>query len=255
MLRDKVKHDTSKSKVVYDYVEGNYIKEDYICSVCREPLHDPVVEPKCGIMFCRSCLSTWFKRSSECPQCRTRTTMKNLHEVPRFIKNELDSLKVLCPNCSKPHERSNLASHIQDCPIPCELCQMQINPKDKKTHESICPKRIVPCPAADVQCPWTGERQRLETHATSCFYVGLRPTLSHLHNKIEQQDKEMSKQIEIIKLIFRELSEQREVLNNQQKMIEKQKKEIAKKLDCQTDSDESDSSSEEERSRSRRRRK
>jgi len=41
------------------------------CSICREKLQDPVLEPSCQNLFCGQCLLTWLQKVNKCPLCRS----------------------------------------------------------------------------------------------------------------------------------------------------------------------------------------
>ena len=41
------------------------------CMICLDDLHEPVMEPECGKLFCGGCMLTWItSHSNNCPNCR-----------------------------------------------------------------------------------------------------------------------------------------------------------------------------------------
>ena len=44
--------------------------EEHECGICYELLHQPVQLAPCLHIFCGGCLSDWFKKQQDCPNCR-----------------------------------------------------------------------------------------------------------------------------------------------------------------------------------------
>ena len=56
-----------------DFVpEDEYNPEDddriWLCPICMEEIHDPVVTP-CGHVYCKRCIQEWLRRNQVCPTC------------------------------------------------------------------------------------------------------------------------------------------------------------------------------------------
>eukprot|EP01120_Amphizonella_sp_Union-15-10_P016050 TRINITY_DN8357_c0_g1_i1.p1 TRINITY_DN8357_c0_g1~~TRINITY_DN8357_c0_g1_i1.p1 ORF type:complete len:234 (-),score=26.77 TRINITY_DN8357_c0_g1_i1:25-726(-) len=163
--------------IPFKYVNENPVDKSLECQICLEPLFDPVVEPNCRQMFCKDCLKKWLKKKGSCPNCRQKTKISATAPAPLFVTNQLDSLKVSCPLCSKEFER---AYKIQ--------------------HENFCEEKVVNCSASDVKCSWSGPRKDFSSHTKDCCYLGLKPILSSLQSetkvlkdKVEQLQSQLSK--------------------------------------------------------------
>lgn len=44
--------------------------EEILCTICDDYIFEAVAINPCGHHFCGSCLSNWFKKKRECPNCR-----------------------------------------------------------------------------------------------------------------------------------------------------------------------------------------
>jgi hypothetical protein len=94
----------------YNYADEENIDKGLICSICLNPFIDPVVY-SCGNMFCANCAAA----VKSCPLCRKKDC-NPAGKVPLFVKNSLDSLKVLCDICKAETARSDLQAHFEQCP-------------------------------------------------------------------------------------------------------------------------------------------
>lgn len=96
----------------FDYVdEGRVIDEELLCSVCSEPLCEPVMHQSCGNLACAACVPS----SGACPICGA-STKGTLSDAPRVIKNRVNALLVYCPLCHvEKVPRVNLESHLVRC--------------------------------------------------------------------------------------------------------------------------------------------
>ncbi|KAF8422914.1 hypothetical protein EV426DRAFT_669739 [Tirmania nivea] len=57
------------------------------CPICSEYLYKPVAAISCLHTFCGSCLVSWLKRSSVCPNCRTRViAIKDDHRTNNLLE-------------------------------------------------------------------------------------------------------------------------------------------------------------------------
>jgi len=187
----------SKGKEIrsFMYAEGPSVEADLICMVCHEPLLEPVIEVACGQMFCSQCLHDWLQREATCPHCRQPLDITKISPPPRFVKNKLDSLLVVCPVCRQNFERSLLAGHIASCPQDCELgCKEKVAPKDHDAHDTICPMKIVPCLAADVGCAYQCAREGLSYHTGVCPVLPLAPILRSLQMRVHVLEARVDKQ-------------------------------------------------------------
>jgi hypothetical protein len=93
------------------YVDENKIEDDFICSICLDPITGPT-QHGCGNMFCRNCIIPL----KDCPICR-KVSRNQLTEVTlKVVLNHLNSLKVMCPNCEEQMPRISFPKHPSRCP-------------------------------------------------------------------------------------------------------------------------------------------
>jgi len=146
----------------FEYLNGDSIDEELKCAICFRPFDFPVCNPQCGHTFCQECIKTWHKNSSICPTCRQRAYIKSYTPVKtRAVLNQLSRL------------------HFK-----CNLCQ-QMNIEDRNKHLEICPKQVIKCPSADIQCQWKGKREDFPIHLETCPFQQIRPIINQLIEEIK----------------------------------------------------------------------
>ena len=139
----------------YEYENEDSIDNNLKCGICNDPFRDPVMTP-CHHSFCGQCLDRWFRLSkSTCPACRKTISRYNSNPVTLLsFLSMLDQLQVECKLCKQSRiQRGNFEDHI----------------------EKVCPKVTVNCSASDLECPWTGAREELQTHLSTCTFDASRP--------------------------------------------------------------------------------
>jgi len=153
----------------FRYFEEEKISIDLKCAICTDPLFMPVSHSKCGVSFCKACVSGLVK----CPTCRENTNASNFSEVPIIIRNLVNTLKVYCPNCEDIFERGNLQTHLKKCDILCQWgCGIRVAAINQKKHEELeCANFIVKCKASDIFCFWEGKRSQYEDHCKNCPFL------------------------------------------------------------------------------------
>jgi hypothetical protein len=159
---------------IYEYENESLIDSKLICAICLNPFNEPKLT-SCEHIFCHYCIKMWFEKNCSCPICRRMLTKKHLKSVTnQHILNKLDQLEVQCILCQ----------------------QMGIKRIDFDYHiDNKCPKVIVSCSAAGINCLWRGPRADLYSHRTICFYEYSRDTLIQ---QIKSNKKDSSKlQIEL----------------------------------------------------------
>jgi len=189
----------SNSPIEFSYANEDSIPQDLLCALCVRPFinpveHDSIGNGKCSQIYCKSCA----EGQKLCPHCRN--TVQKWNTVPstpttqRFFFNLLNELKVVCHNCqNRTISRSDLAEHIQRCPIDCTFgCGMKIAPKDQKEHENDCAAITFKCLAADVMCPWSGQKKDLKPHTDKCVFFQIKPILNLQQQQINLQNKRIS---------------------------------------------------------------
>ncbi|XP_060948793.1 tripartite motif-containing protein 16-like [Limanda limanda] len=101
--------------------ENQLDRERFCCSICVDPLKDPVTTG-CGHIYCRSCINTHWDKEEErgsysCPQCRQTFTPR-----PVLVKNTIlaDSLEEL----KKTGLQAAPADHCNAGPedVACDVC-------------------------------------------------------------------------------------------------------------------------------------
>jgi hypothetical protein len=164
-----------------DYVDEDSIDPNLICSICHKPLKDPVCTP-CDHTYGRTCITHWLTQNINysCPICLKQPLLiKDFTQVSRPLRNMLDQLRVRCTLCEQTGlQRGNFLDHIN----------------------KFCPKAMVQCQAADIECPWKGPRDELHNHVSVCIFEPLRPVLGtllaenqQLIGQVRQHDKEIKK--------------------------------------------------------------
>jgi len=177
----------------YIYAKGEKERcdETFLCSVCNDPLVDPVIHDECGTAMCSACVSP----CAECPHCHTpNASMTKL--MIRTILNRLAGLKVYCYRCQKLMERSALSNHLTSCEILCKHgCKTKIPPSELEEHARICTAVLVHCPARDVSCPWEGMRRGVADHARKCHFARNQVLLERVA-ALEAANRDLSARLE-----------------------------------------------------------
>lgn len=75
------------------------------CAVCLHDFSEPVTLVECFHSFCFACISTWFKRSSNCPLCKCRSAS--------FVKVSEKQLQVWSHPKSKTKNKDQSDVHHQ----------------------------------------------------------------------------------------------------------------------------------------------
>jgi hypothetical protein len=84
----------------------------------------------------------------------------------RVVLSQPDRLLVRCQQCNESNiERENFADHI---------------------HYR-CPQIVLKCKAANLQCPWTGNREQCAQHSAICPLLQIRPVVEELKEELSAQ--------------------------------------------------------------------
>lgn len=79
--------ENTESSVAIDTPMDESLESALSCPICSDYLYRPVAAIACLHTFCGSCLVPWLKRSSHCPNCRTRVTaIKDDHRTNNLLE-------------------------------------------------------------------------------------------------------------------------------------------------------------------------
>ena len=140
-------HELGKNHL-YDYPDN--IDNDLLCTICLQPLVDPVDTP-CSHTFCYVCLKSHLRMQRMCPSDKQTIREREIKPSSILVRRILEKLIVVCPNnayCDQTMPRSALEVHL-------------------KYH---CPGSYVTCPREERSCDFMGPRCQLEEHLWSCNY-------------------------------------------------------------------------------------
>ena len=158
------------SSTDYEYINDNSIHEDLICPICYDPFERPLCANQCGHTFCRKCITNAIRKTSKCPLCSQVLTLNDFHAVTtRPFLNQLNKIHVKCHWCS----------------------QVNIQRGNFKDHAKTCTKFIVSCPAADIKCDWTGQRENVQDHLKVCVLMKVQPMMAELNSQVKQQSEQI----------------------------------------------------------------
>ena len=146
--------------------------EDLICSICLEPLWEPVQHNECGNSFCLSCLEEWSASHGACPLCKLGVDTKSKGSVSRvanLVLAQLDRFRVKCSICGEAFERGRLLHHeLHTCDSAClQGCALKLPLAQHAGHFALaCPMTALPCRQG---CGQRVRRSAMESHVeTAC---------------------------------------------------------------------------------------
>lgn len=163
------------SDINYVYINKESINEHLKCTICKNPLIDPVstnCQPKKHI-FCRLCISDSIARYQSCSICHQQLNNDNLEPInDSYLINALDELQIRCKLCNESGlKRINFNAHL----------------------DNVCPNATITCPSKDIMCAWVGPRDQLDTHLNRCIFNILKPLFNQFQEKINIQQKQIEK--------------------------------------------------------------
>lgn len=201
------RHTQERPEAGIDYQALDYVQqvdEALLCPICHTPFFKPMTTKTCGHTFCASCLDRALETQHVCPIDRRPLDISRdiAHTRTRIILDQLDRLKVKCPNAGCDHvcARDSLDVHVERyceftlvrCPDPqcdetiyrkdarpengclhhvtlCPYCEMALTFNDLERHyDEECTGQEAECP----HCDAIVVRHRLAKHvATDCQEV------------------------------------------------------------------------------------
>jgi hypothetical protein len=164
--------------------------EYFECPLCINILKDPVLFPKGGHTFCRSCVTESLVTSETCPTCRERLTIDSLISN-RLINNMIEDLEVKCLSvpflaedqvrkskrmklgfkefCEWTGKLNGAESHYNECQFANTTCPNDgfddiLVRREIPDHNKICPHCLMPCK----WCKELGKVDKINAHLMVC---------------------------------------------------------------------------------------
>jgi len=140
--------------------DGNHSSfQDLVCPICQNLVEEPLESP-CEHIFCSAEITSWLASGhSDCPECRTALSLRDLKKPSRIIRNMLGSIRLSCNfktnGCTEIVQYSKLESHIAVCgyaPVRCPYsgCPSHANATllrhELTAHKQTCQFRLIECP-------------------------------------------------------------------------------------------------------------
>ena len=124
------------------------INDGLLCCICRDVLEDPLQAP-CEHAFCSTCIRGWLVHEQTCPEDRQLLFESQLRPIFRYMRNDLNQLKIRCINTEA------------GCGVVCKLERID-------AHQEECGFVTIPCTSTG--CTATFERRQLEEHLRTCSF-------------------------------------------------------------------------------------
>ena len=175
--------DREQKAAAVDYRTLDYVDrydDNLECPICQCPLVDPVTT-ECDHVFCRECIVKSTAHSNVCPIDRLPIYTPgpdndtSFRGVPMILRNQLDNLRVKCPNqrCDHVCDRSLIGKH----------------------HDDECAFTKVPCP--DTACEKLVPRMRSTTDTClhregNCEHCGRRIDMALLEEHLDTECNEQN---------------------------------------------------------------
>ena len=130
------------------------VSDALTCGICRDVLEDPVQAP-CEHAYCKSCIEGWLVHEAICPECRRPLSISTLRPLFRYMRNDLNRLRLSCRNqaygCDVISDLEFIGNHEAECPherlkCPNERCTYFSSRQDIAKHVKICEFSRKQCP-------------------------------------------------------------------------------------------------------------
>ncbi|EUD67437.1 hypothetical protein C922_02143 [Plasmodium inui San Antonio 1] len=129
--------------------EEKKIYENFICSVCLDICHTPVVTV-CNHVCCYKCLYYSLLHKRKCPICKQAIRNNELKRLAGKRKRDYEQLRIRCNLCNDELKIKNYEKHLQYCKYKrCKNYMLGCDYYDKrnklKVHEEECEHRLIRC--------------------------------------------------------------------------------------------------------------
>jgi len=122
------------------------LDDEFVCSICHDILHDPVVISSCEHYFCNSCIRPWIQANSTCPKDRNLTEETGIGQACRFFRNKLADVRLRCQfsGCNAEINYEGFDRHKNECRenpdvwMECTLCHDKHMKDEEDTHKKSC---------------------------------------------------------------------------------------------------------------------
>mgnify|MGYP001793854365 CR=1 FL=1 len=205
------------------------VNEGLLCSICRDVLEDPL-QARCEHAFCSSCIYGWLTHYKTCPEDRMALWPSDLKPIFRYMKNDLDKLRIKCDNeprgCKEVVSLDSLARHVkEECgyiAIACPNfgCSEKMNRCELEAHLLTCDFQSVTCTKG---CGLKVCVSELEKH--NCV-AELRKTLEQQNIVCQKAIDEVRKEFEVrleshrVHMVYKESALQSQIEDLKIKMAE-----------------------------------
>ncbi|KJP84934.1 hypothetical protein AK88_05432 [Plasmodium fragile] len=130
-------------------VEEKKTYENFICSVCLDICHTPVVTV-CNHICCYKCLYYSLLHKRKCPICKQAIRNNELKRISGKRKKEYEQLRIRCNLCTDELKIKNYEKHLKFCKYKrCKNYMLGCDYYDKrnklKLHEEACEHRLIRC--------------------------------------------------------------------------------------------------------------
>ncbi|XP_033626469.1 E3 ubiquitin-protein ligase NRDP1-like [Asterias rubens] len=173
------------------------INDGLLCCICRDVLEDPLQAP-CEHAYCTSCIHAWLVHDQICPEDRQPLTQDQLHPIFRYMRNDLNQLRLRCRNrvagCCDEVMLENLTRHEAACDFgrvtcPNVNCGIELERRVLDSHLLVCTHRTKTCPQG---CGLTVLNSEVDSHnCVAELRLELELLRSEMIGKNEDQKHEM----------------------------------------------------------------
>ena len=205
------------------------VNEGLLCSICRDVLEDPLQAP-CEHAYCSQCIHAWLTHYNNCPEDRQALWPSDLKPIFRYMKNDLDALKLRCDNeargCKEQVALASLKSHLKDecefVEVPCVNagCKEKLNRRDLEGHLLSCEYQAVDCSKG------CGLKVSLSAAAEHNCILELRKALEKQRDEGETKLRDLKQDMESridshrVHMVYKEATLQNQIEDLKSQMVE-----------------------------------